>query len=204
MAHYRIQTRLIKLFLTLLFLGLVPVACCREEKRDFASLREIMLFMTEPAPGSPVLIEGARTSAPELLVAVRLDVDLVAGTWGGSPFVSQAQAWQCEDGGMKGLKEKVAAVTLTSNNAFNGVPAGQSLETFVRCTGGYNRYSNLDFPLAQLADSLSKWQAPDLYMPISLRIGPKPTGGTPQQFTLRIRTASGRELAKATPEIIWE
>ncbi|WP_125921512.1 hypothetical protein [Hymenobacter lapidarius] len=160
--------------------------------------------MTETAPGSPLLVAGARTSAPELLVTVRLDVDLVAAARSGSPFVGQAHAWQCEDGGAKGLKDKVSVVTFTSNNVFNGVPAGQSLETFVRCTGGYSRYSNRDFPLAQLADSLNRWQSADLGGPLSLRIGPKPTGGAPQQFPVRIRTNSGKELAKATPEIIWD
>jgi hypothetical protein len=204
MAYSRIQTRVVRPFLTLVFLGLVPVACCPEETRDYVKFGNVNLTLTEAAPGSPALVAGARTSAPELLVGLRFEYEFVVAAQGGSPFVSQAHALQCEEPGGKGLKDKLTAVTLTSNSPFNGVPAGQSLEAFVRCTAGSSRYSNLDFPLTQLDDSLNAWQSPEFYAPVKLRIGPKPTGGTPQRFTVRIRTSSGQEIEQSAPEIIWD
>jgi hypothetical protein len=186
------------------FLGLVPVACCSDETREYARFGKIDLRLTEAAPGSPVLVTGARTSAPELLIDLGFQYEFVAAAGVASPFTGRAYAWQCEEPGRRGLKDKLTAVTLTSNRAFNGVPAGQSLEAFVRCTAGSSRYSTLDFPLAQLDDSLNTWISPEFYAPVVLRIGPKPAGGAPQQFTVRLRTSSGQELEQAAPEIIWD
>jgi hypothetical protein len=198
--------KLLRGLLFLVFMGLVPVACCREE-RDYANIRELLLYLSEPGVNSPALLTGARTSAPELMTTVRLQYDYLTAAPTSSLFGSQAMAFQCEGPGIKGLKDKVASITFTSLGLFNGVAAGQSLEQFVRCSGGNSKFQNLRFPLAQLADSLNTWKAGEfdgqLDIPLELYISPLPRDNAQQQFQLRIQLQSGKEVVQTTPAIIW-
>ena len=157
------QTNLFRLLLLLVFVGVLPVGCCTELPPPHLRIRGFDLYLTEPPTTiNTRLTSGIRTSAPELLTTVRFQFDAVAATRGSLPFVGSAQALQCEEPGGKGLKEALAVdiVEFTSTGVFNGVAAGQSLQWFVRCTGGYSRPT--EFPLGQLADSLSTWEAHEL------------------------------------------
>ena len=199
-----------KLFYTLLFLvfmGILPVGCCKEEVRDYANLRAMKLLLTEPGPGSSQLASGSRTTASELVTTIIPEYDFVTLAPAGALFTGSALAWSCDEPGEKGLKDKVAAVSFASTGLFNGIAAGQSLEPVVRCSGGLSRYKGLDFPLSQLADSLNTWKSGkygDLNSPLELHISPKPRDNARQQFELRIRLESGKEVMQATPEIFWE
>lgn len=188
-------------FLLLVFLGFLPVACCRQATRDYAYLKEVVLELADAA-GSP-LANGARTSTSELQLALQFRLDYVARCAGGAPFTGAAQAFQCAEEGQKGFKAGVAGVELTSTGLFNGQAAGQPLNAFVRCTLGR---SGLDFPLAQLADSLNtkKWYLYRRYEPIVLRIRPKPADNARQQFQVRVRTVDAQQLTQTTPAIIWD
>ena len=194
--------------LLFVFMGLVPVACCKEDL-DHANIREIFLSLSEPGAGKPTLTTGARTSAPELLTSMIIQYDYLAALPMGSLFGNQALAFSCPDPGSEGLKDQVANITLTSTGLFNGVAAGQSLEQFVQCGGGTSRYKGVRFPLAQLVDSLNTWKAGDaghgeLDLPLELYIGPLPRDNANQQFQLRIQLKSGNEVVQTTPAIVWQ
>ena len=194
------KTILLRLFLLLVLLGVLPVACCREATRDYMYLKEMTLELAD-AVGSP-LPSGARTSAAELRATLRFRIDYVAQGPAGSPFIGTAYALQCPAEGMSGLKSDVTEVVLTSTGLFNGRAAGQSLNSFVRC---HTANSPIDFPLSQLADSLNTKtrQAYRINLPIVLRISPKPSDNARQQFHVRVRVAGGQELTQTTPDIIW-
>ena len=203
--------RLFISLLLLVFMGMVPMGCFRCEVPDYAILREFSLFISEPAPGAipfsePVLDNGARTTATALLLSIRqLQYDYVSAPSLRPLFTSQALAWSCEDPGLKGLKDQVEAVKLTSKGLFNGVPAGQSLNQFVRGRTFSFFADTAEFPLDQLADVLNRRKYNnDIKNPISLRISPKPRDNAQQQFELRIRLQSGKEVTQTTPAIIWE
>ena len=180
-------------------MGVLPVSCCRQATRDYLYLQELALELADAA-GSP-LTSGARTSTAELTATMRFKLNFVAQGPTGSPFTGPAQALQCADEGMKGLKSDVTEVVLTSTGLFNGKPAGQSLNSFARCSGKYNR---TEFPFSQLVDSLKAWQSYGLLSPIVLRISPKPTDNARQQFQVRVRLANAQELTQRTPDIMWE
>lgn len=195
------QTVLLRSFLLLVFLGVLPVSCCRQATREYVYIKEMTLALADAA-GSP-LSSGARTSAAELRATLRFQIDYVAQGPAGAPFTGQAQALQCPTEGTKGWKSAVTEVVLTSTGLFNGRTAGQSLNAFVRCsTAG----SPTEFPLAQLADSLNSksWQLYRFGDPLVLRISPKPADNARQQFQVRVRVANARELAQSTPEVIWD
>ena len=194
------KTVLLRSFFLLVFLGVLPVSCCRQATRDYWYLKSITLALADAA-GTP-LTSGAQTSAAELRASLRLQFDLIAQGSVGSPFIGSAQALQCADEGTKGLKAEVAEVVLTSTGLFNGRAAGQSLNSFVRCS---IRNNQTGFPLSQLADSLKSktWQLYRLSDPIELRISPKPTDNARQQFQVRLRLADTQELKQSTPDIIW-
>ncbi|UYZ63801.1 hypothetical protein [Hymenobacter weizhouensis] len=199
--------KLIQTLLLGVFLGMVPLGCCKDEPREYVTVRGLKLYLSEPAPGSPLLNSGARTSAPELLTTVRLEYNYVAAAPVGALFTSQAVAWSCEAPGRKGLKDKVTAVTFTSTGLFNGVAAGQPLNQFVRCSGGRSYHQGAEFALAYLADSLNSWKSGeygDLNTPLYLRISPKPRDNAHQQFQLRLRFASGHEVVQTAPDIRWD
>ena len=192
---------LFRSFLLLVFLGVLPVACCQQATRDYVYLKEVVLELADAA-GSP-LANGARTSTAELRLALQFRLDYVARGAGGAPFTGSAQAFQCAEEGQKGFKAGVAGVELTSTGLFNGQAAGQPLNAFVRCTIGRN---GPDFPLAQLADSLNtkNWYLYRRYEPVVLRISPKPADNARQQFHVRVRTVDAQQLTQTTPAIIWD
>lgn len=185
--------------LTLVFSGLIPVSCCQQVTREYVRPQELVLALAEAA-GQPALTSGARTAAPELLVSIRFRYEYVASVSAGLPFVGSAYALQCAPEGMRGLKEKVAAVAVTSTGLFNGVTAGQSLQQFVRCRTGTGR---AEFPLTQLADSLNARKIDQLGDTFTLRISPKPADNARQQFRVSVRLDNGQETAQVTSEIIW-
>ena len=194
------KTVLLRSFLLLVFLGVVPLSCCRQATRDYTYLKDLDLQLTDAA-GTP-LTSGARTSAAELRATLHFRLDYIAQQPLGAPFAGQALALQCADEGMKGLKSAVTEVVLTSTGLFNGQAAGQSLNAFVRCSTTGNP---AEFPLSQLVDSLNTktWQLTQLYAPLVLRISPKPTDNARQQFQVRVRLANASELTQRTPDIIW-
>ena len=192
---------LFRSFLLLVFLGVLPVACCRQATRDYLYLKDLALELADAA-GNP-LASGARTPTPELRLTLQFRLDYVARSAGGAPFTNAAQAFQCAEEGSKGLKAAVAEVALTSTGLFNGQAAGQPLNAFVRCTIGRG---GSDFPLAQLADSLNtkSWYLYRRYEPVVLRISPKPTDNARQQLQVRVRTVNGQLITQTAPAIIWE
>ena len=194
------KTILFRSFLLLVLLGVLPVSCCRQATRDYVYLKEMTLELADAA-GSP-LSSGARTSAAELRATLRFRIDYVAQGTAGSPFIGTAQALQCPAEGMNGFKSDVTEVVLTSTGLFNGRAAGQSLNSFVRCS---TANSPTEFPLSQLADSLNtkKGQEYRINLPIVLRISPRPTDNAQQQFHVRVRVAGSQELTQTTPDITW-
>ena len=191
---------LLRSFLLFVFLGVVPLSCCRQATRDYIYLKGLDLQLTD-AVGTP-LPSGARTSAAELRATLRFRIDYVAQGPAGSPFSGAAHALQCPAEGMSGLKSNVTEVVLTSTGLFNGRAAGQSLNSFVRC---FTANSPTEFPLSQLADSLNtkKGQAYRINLPIVLHISPKPTDNAQQQFQVRVRQANASELTQLTQDIVW-
>jgi len=194
------KTILLRSFLLLVLLGVLPVSCCKQATRDYVYLKEMTLELAE-APGRP-LSSGARTSAAELRATLRFRIDYVAQGTAGSLFIGTAQALQCPAEGSNGLKSDVAEVVLTSTGRFNGRAAGQSLNSFVRC---YTANSPTEFPLSQLADSLNTKTRQEyrINLPVVLRISPKPSDNAQQQFRLQVRVAGGQELTQTTPDIVW-
>ena len=194
------QTILLRSCLLLVFLGVLPVSCCRQATRDYVHLKELALELADAA-GNP-LPSGTRTSAAELQATLQFRIDYIALGPTGWPFIGSAQALQCPAEGMSGLKSAVTEVVLTSTGLFNGRAAGQSLNPFVRC---FTANSPTEFPLSQLADSLNtkKGQAYRINLPIVLRISPKPTDNAQQQFQVRVRQANASELTQLTQDIVW-
>lgn len=195
------KTVFLRSFLLLLFLGVLPVSCCPQATRDYLYLQTLALELTDAA-GRP-LPSGTHTSAAELRATLRFQVDYVAQGPTGAPFTSQALALQCADEGTQGLKAAVTEVVLTSTGLFNGQAAGQPLNAFVRCSTAGNP---TEFPLSHLADSLNSksWQLSKLYVPLVLRISPKPTDNARQQFQVQVRVAGGQELTQSTLAVIWD
>lgn len=197
-------TILFRTLLLLVFLGVLPVACCKQETLDYVYIQGMTLELADAA-GTP-LLSGASTTTAELEATLRFQFGLVAPAPSGSPFAGPVQATSCPDEGTKGLKTAVTEVVLTSTGLFNGQGAGQSLNAFVRCSLGNNVGSRgADFPLSQLADSLNakEEQGRRLYQPVFLRISPKPTDNARQQFQVRLRVASAPDLTQSTPAISW-
>jgi hypothetical protein len=197
-------TILFRTLLLLVFLGVLPVACCKQETLDYIYIQGMTLALADAA-GAP-LLSGANTTTAALEATLRFQFGLVAQAPSGEPFAGPAQATRCPDEGTKGLKTAVTEVVLTSTGLFNGQVAGQSLNAFVRCSLGNNGGSRgADFPLSQLADSLNakNEQGLRIYQPVFLRISPKPTDNARQQFQVRLRVASAPDLTQSTPEISW-
>jgi hypothetical protein len=202
--------KLLKALLLLVFMGLLPVSCCHPPTLDFLGITNISFDMMEAGPESQGYVVNGRTSTSILRLRTQIQVDLVGVVPVGLPsFTGRAMATNTCDPkyGGKGLKDKAEAIVITSRQLFNGVPPGQPLSQFVRCVG-YGKYGSVNdtvtVPLPQLADSINVWATKRVNTQFSLYLSPKPRDNARQQFEVRIKLESGREVVEATPEILWE
>lgn len=82
------KTILLRSCLLLLFLGMLPVSCCRQATRDYMYFKGMSLTLADAA-GSP-LLSGASTSATELRATLQLQIDYIAQRSPSALFLGQS------------------------------------------------------------------------------------------------------------------
>jgi len=124
---------------------------------------------------------------------VDFDFDFVAENTLPNFFIPTAAATTCPDPGEDGIKDAITAMTLTSNEDYNGTPAGESLDAIITHNGvqGFQ-----DF-----VDNISIYPAVDF---IGFIVHEKPMGVDSFKLNLQIDFASGNSMSKETGFIFWQ
>lgn len=109
-------------------------------------------------------------------------------------FIQQALALSCPEPGEDGMKDSIVGIELTSNNPFNGIPAGQSLNDQILIWSSLTVQEFL-----QETGTLH----PIIGREIDIVFIERPVNSI-HQFTIRVELESGMVFSDETAEITWE
>ena len=92
-------------------------------------------------------------------------------------------------------------ITFTSNQDFNNITAGNSLNSIVTLDNSSFFLSITDNDLSSLITSLNQYY---LYSDINFIIQEKPTNNSTHQFTISMNFESGKNITITSKDITWE
>ena len=120
-----------------------------------------------------------------------------------SAFVNTANACSCERCGYEGLKYALNSIEITSNNIYNGIPAGMSLNNFFKSYDKYDRgssYENISI------DSIKTLINKNYYSlnNVTLYTKTKPGNTFKHQLTMTSTFANGVTFTSKTKDIDWQ
>lgn len=118
-------------------LGLA-VKCC-PDVLPYWNMKSFNMSLSEKVFGEAITDS---TSTDTLNVNILMEPVFVAQerTESTTLFLNHAHALSCTDGGFNGIKNKITDIKITSNEDFNGVPAGDDLKLI--CQFNENSYSD--------------------------------------------------------------
>lgn len=179
------------------------IACCHCKPINKHYLQAFSLTIKPSGSNKTVVDNGTPVTMDSLYIDGSFFVDCVASHKDPFSFlVNIANACSCEGCGYKGLKSKLNSIEITSNNVFNGIPAGMSLNNYFK---SYKReyYSN---PAGLTIDSLKTLINKESYWSgdIEVYTKTKPANNLNHQFTMTATFANGTVLLSKTKDINWQ
>lgn len=131
--------------------------------------------------------------------------EYIAQSGPGFQLMPGAYAFQCEscDNGDRGLKDKVRGLTLTSNQPYNGIAAGGSLNNFFKLEEQelyaintiYVRFDSLGYVMNQGGTRNGN--------PYKIVSGVKPGNPLLHKLNLKLEFESGKVLNAVSPDFSW-
>jgi hypothetical protein len=152
--------------------------------------------------GGTIIDNGVPTNVDTLLLSCSFDLNCtVKHTNNLSFLVNSAYACSCAGCGDKGLKNNLISFLVTSSEVYNGVAAGQPLNSIFSVKPNYNSTSS--YPL----DTLIKTIKTDRYIAFnySLFTKTKPANNNPHKFTIALKFADSSFITSTTSNaVIWQ
>ena len=120
------------------------ISCCKcaDTQTPFYEVRNATV---KPLGNGGVLIDnGTPVTADTIFLNYYLSVNCIAEAKTDFSFlVNGAYACKCPECGGQGLKSKLLAIEITSDNIFNGIAAGSTLNSFFKIKADYVSMPNL-------------------------------------------------------------
>jgi len=183
------------LVITIMVSGIL--SCCTDVIPHFA----INDFTIEFDDGNRNFVEEGTFTTDSLYLQTNLDVEFLSSVWERNPFINTALALSCEPDGNQGLKDKMTSITFTSNEDFNDIIAGSSLNSIVVLS---NRdFLFVDTTLDGFISQMNRYYDFGFKM-IEFVMTEKPTNQTSHEFTITMDFESGKTVEVTSKEITWE
>lgn len=137
-----------------LFTTFIYISCCKctDVQTPFYLVRNASV---NPLGSGGVLIDnGTPVTADTIFLNYYLSVNCIAEAKTDFSFlVNGAYACKCPECGGQGLKSKLLTIEITSDNVFNGIAAGNSLNSFFKIKADY--VSMPDFNIDSLVNNFN-------------------------------------------------
>ena len=182
------------LIITIMVSGIL--SCCT----DVIPYWNIDDFTIKFDDGTRNYVEEGTIISDSLIIQTDLEVDFLSDNWTNNPFINTAFAFSCEPDGHKGLKDKMTSITFTSNQDFNDIASGNSLNSLI--TLDNPEFVFLDTSLEKLPQQLN--QTFFYYSNLEFVIKEKPTNNSTHQFTISMDFESGKNVTTTSKDITWE
>lgn len=136
---------------------------------------------------------GGQVQGDSLYLTVMLEPDFVQA-FTSQPFTQTLHALTCTEPGYRGLSDPIASIELTSDNAFNSIPAGQPLDSLAQIWG---------MPLYEFDTEAYDW-AYEYFQRVDFLIPEPPSPGSTHRFHIALKMKSGRSVERETQPLTWE
>lgn len=182
---------LLSLFFATGLFGLLVSCFCK----DVNPYWNITDFTIEVLDANRAPLVNNQYQGDALILNIDMDTYFHANTY--NPFVNSCYATQpCPRDGHRGMKDPVVAITITSSEVYNGIPAGQSLNQFARAQG--------EFTLDELINSRQFFTFEYYEQHLEIRLTQKPTDNAVHTFTVKMETDAGHSKEAQTTAITWQ
>jgi hypothetical protein len=165
---------------------------------------EVVNIMVKPIGSKNTPVDnGAPVNVDSLYLDYLMYTNCVASHQNDFSFwVNTANACSCVSCGEKGLKSKITAVEITSDNAYNGIPANTPLNSYFKTYNKYNiyNYSSISIDSMITLLNLDEREMSDL----NLYTTTKPANALGHQLNLKIIFANGSTFTSTTKAIYWQ
>ena len=195
--------RLPILFLGVLTFGYLTSGCGCCDDIDYQRVDSLSVVVHENDSSIyDALEDSAVTSTDTLFLQSKMDVAFVASTRTSNWLINSANATSC-DYGSKGLKDRLAFIVFNSDQVYNGVPAGEAINAFVK---GYGH--NWDYATQTSTSVLL--ELPEVINQINDSpygenfVFQKPAEPLYRRIRMTLVFASGRYLVSESPVFKWE
>ncbi len=186
-----------------LFTNFAYIACCNcKPIKDHYFIATG--FTIKPSGSQNTVVDnGVTVNMDSLYIDGDFNTNCVAASQNRFSFlVNTASACSCEGCGDEGLKYLLNSIEITSNNIFNGVPAGMPLNNYFK---SYNkRYSSYEADLS--IDSIKTLINKNFNSlgNIPLYTKTKPANNLNHQLTMTATFANGTTFSSKTRDINWQ
>jgi len=171
------------------------LSCCTNIKPHW----DINNFTIKFGNTSGDFVDEGTFDADSLIVQTALDVELLSNVWETNSFVNNAFAYSCEPDGHMGLKDEMTNITITSNQDFNNLSAGNSLNSIFSIKN--SDFIFTDTTVEKLPEQLNGGYL--YFFNIEFILKEKPTNNSPFQFTISMDFESGKNVTSTSKEITW-
>lgn len=180
--------------------NILYISCCKcvDSNDHFYEVRNVTVKPL--GSGGAIIDTGIPVTADTVFLNYFLGVNCVAAAKTDLSFlVNGAYACKCRECGDRGLKYKLLAVNITSDNVFNGVAANAPLNAFFKVKGDY---VNPDFPLDSLLPAINTENGFRFYFSVFTKTKSGNTAG--HKFKLNMSYANNTAVTAVTNAIVWQ
>jgi hypothetical protein len=203
MAINSTMKKIIILPIGFILTNVLYTACCncKPVKNHFFSVQN--LTISAAGSGNKVVDNGNTVYMDSLYLETTFNVTCVAAHQNPFSFlVNSAYACSCENCGDQGLKSALTSVEITSNNTYNGIAAGNSLNQFFKT---YNKYHSSYSPGLSI-DSMTTLINSNKIAITSFNLYTQTKPGNTSGHQLQVKTsfANGSVFTTKTKAIFWQ
>lgn len=186
-----------------LFTNFAYIACCNCKPVKDHYFIATGFTLKSSGSNKTIVDNGATVFMDSLYLDGDFNVNCVAAHQNHfSFFVNIANACSCEGCGDEGLKYPLSSIEITSNNIFNGVPAGTPLNNYFKSYD--KKYSSFEAGLSidSIKTLINKNISSLSYIPLYTKT--KPANNLNHQLTMIVSFANGTTFSSKTKDINWQ
>ena len=187
-----------------LLTNIMYIACC-DCKPTNKKFYEAINLLLKPYGSNKIVVDtGTSVNMDSLYLDCLFYTNcVVSGKNNFSFLINTASACKCDGNcGYKGLKSKLTSVEITSDNIYNGIPAGASLNIFFKTYDKYNPPTGIFLSIDSMVTliNLNKRELSSL----NLYTTTKPGNALGHQLNLKTTFANGSTFSSKTKAIYWQ
>lgn len=179
------------------------IACCHCKPINKHYVEATNLTINPSGSQNTIVDNGVTVNMDSLYIDGNFSSNCVAVNQNPfSSFVNMANACKCQGCGDEGLKYALNSIEITSNNIFNGIPAGIPLNNYFKSYE--KKYSGYGSGLS--IDSIKTLINKNIHAvgSIALFTKTKPGNNLNHQLTVKATFANGSSFSSKTKDINWQ